>query len=120
MLFIERAKEPAKGKLAVVGGFIDADEVAEEALQREIQEEVGLKVKNIQYLACFPNQYTYKKITYPVLDLFFTASCSESQTNLDQSEVAECHWLNPWEVAESDLAFPSMQKALTRWKSIQR
>jgi len=120
MLFIERAKEPAKGKLAVVGGFIDAGEIAEEALEREIKEEVGLVVSDIQYLACYPNQYTYKNITYPVLDFFFTARCNNTETQLDPTEVTGCHWLNPMEVSESDLAFPSMQKALTRWKTTNK
>lgn len=117
MLFIERAKEPAKGKLAVVGGFIDTDEIAEEALQREIREEVGLIVSNIQYLACYPNHYTYKNITYPVLDFFYTATCNKTRIKPDQAEVAACYWLNPWELSETDLAFPSMQKALFHWKS---
>ena len=119
MLFIERAKEPAKGKLAVVGGFIDAGETAEDALQREIKEEVGLVVTDIQYLACFPNQYTYKNITYPVLDFFYTATCHDTRISPDQAEVAGCHWLDPRKVTESDLAFPSMQNALAHWKTTQ-
>jgi NAD+ diphosphatase len=120
MLFIERAKEPAKGKLAVVGGFIDNGEIAEDALEREIREEVGLTVSNIQYLACFPNQYNYKNITYPVLDFFYTATCQDTRIKPDQTEVASCQWLNPWEVSESDLAFPSMQKALAYWKTTNK
>ncbi len=116
MLFIERAKDPAKGKLAFVGGFIDADEIAEIALEREVREEVGLQVKNIQYLCNYPNSYHYKTITYPVLDFFFTAECVNMESKLDRSEVAGLHWLDPQEIKESDLAFDSMQRAFRRWK----
>ena len=116
MLFIERAKEPAKGKLAFVGGFIDAGEIAEQALEREIQEEVGLQVQTIQYLGCFPNTYPYKNITYPVLDFFFTATCTDTQAQLDTSEVAHLSWLDPHQVSGEALAFDSMQQAFAQWK----
>jgi len=117
MLFIERAKEPGKGKLAFVGGFMDAGEIAEEALEREIHEEVGLKVQNIQYVGNFPNSYHYKNITYPVLDFFFTATCTHTQAQLDLSEVANLHWLNPNQISGKELAFESMRRAFDKWKS---
>lgn len=117
MLFIERAKEPAKGKLAFVGGFIDAGEIAEQALVREIREEVGLKVESIKYIGNFPNSYHYKNITYPVLDFFFSATSSSTETKLDQTEVAKLHWLNPRDANADDLAFDSMKKAFAYWKS---
>ncbi len=115
MLFIERAKEPAKGKLAFVGGFIDAGEIAEQALEREIEEEVGLKVGNIKYVASFPNSYSYKNITYPVLDFFFSATCLQTNTEIDQTEVADLHWLNPGDVDADKLAFDSMKMAFKHW-----
>ena len=73
MLFIVRGKSPAKGRWALVGGFVDCGESPEKALKRECQEEVGITIDTPSYLACYPNTYTYKSIAYPVLDLFFTA-----------------------------------------------
>lgn len=68
-----RAKEPRKGFLAFPGGFVDPDESAENAAERECREEIGAEVKNLKFLCSFPNTYEYKNITYKTCDMFFTA-----------------------------------------------
>lgn len=72
-LFEKRAKEPKKGLWTQPGGFIDADESAEDAVERECMEELGARVTDIRYLGSYPNTYEYKKITYKTCDMFFTA-----------------------------------------------
>ncbi len=48
VLLIERGNEPFKNKWALPGGFVDMDERLETACIRELQEETGLKVNNMQ------------------------------------------------------------------------
>ena len=54
---MRRAKEPAKGTLDLPGGFVDMYETVEDGMRREIKEETGLDVTEIQYLFSSPNVY---------------------------------------------------------------
>lgn len=110
-LFIRRARDPGKDKLALPGGFIDRGETAEHAALREVREEAGVKLDGVQFLASFPNLYTYRGVEYPVVDLFFVARASSRQASpLD--DVTEIVWLPPTSLKEGDLAFPSHGRAL--------
>jgi len=116
VIFLRRAKEPARGKLAPPGGFVDIGERAEDALRREIREEVGLEVCTPEFLCSFPNSYPYLGVTYPVLDLFFTAEAVESAAALPLDEAESICWLDPVsEVPLDELAFPSVRAAWQVW-----
>lgn len=112
VLFIRRAKDPAQGKLAIPGGFIDANETAEEACRREVREEVGLDLMTLEFLCSQPNQYHYHGVTYPVLDVFFVARTKVAHEASALDEVESVSWLDPRGVDAAEIAFPSMREAL--------
>lgn len=93
VLLIERAHDPGKGMLGMPGGFVDAGETSEEALRREVQEEVGLEVQSFSFLTTLPNQYNYDGVTAPVLDIFFVCDVdSFDSVQIDPAEVSRC-WI---------------------------
>ncbi len=112
VLFITRAKEPAQGQLAFPGGFIDFDESAEDGLRREVREEVGLEITALDFLCSHTNEYSYKGVTYPVLDLIFTADVSGDVEARTLDGVARVDWLQPETVPPDRLAFPSLRAGL--------
>lgn len=71
MVVLVRGREPGKGQWDLPGGFVDPGETAEEALRREVREEVGLEVSAMRYLGSWPNTYEYGGVPYRTLDLGF-------------------------------------------------
>jgi mutator protein MutT len=112
ILLVKRARDPSAGKLGVPGGFIDIGESAEEGLRREVREEVGIELEQLQFLLSFPNTYFYREVEYPVVDLYFTAKAvkPESATALDA--VAGVEWRLPGDIRDDEYAFPSMRVAV--------
>ncbi len=119
-LFITRAKEPARGKLAFPGGFIDIGESAEDGLRREVREEVGIEIGELEFLCSHQNQYLYATVSYPVLDFLFAAPIADGQEARALDEVSRVQWLKPEEVAPELLAFDSLRAGLREFLKRRR
>ena len=115
MLWIRRAKEPGKGKLGLPGGFADVGETAEEALRREVREEVNLELDSLEFLCTCANRYVYGGVTYPVLDVFYTARPCAGESAAALEDVESFCWLKPQEVPLDEIAFLSVKTALGCW-----
>jgi len=116
VLFLRRARDPGKGKLGLPGGFVDAGEGTEDALTREVLEEVNLNVIRMEYLASFPNEYNYRGITLPVTDVFYV--CHVDSLNVlqaAQDEVEGLLFCHPTDTELNNMAFESNRLALQRF-----
>jgi ADP-ribose pyrophosphatase YjhB (NUDIX family) len=116
-LFIRRAKNPAMGKLALPGGFVDPGESAESALRREVREEVGLDLSGLTYLGSYPNEYQYADVTYVTLDLFFSGTARDPARASALDAVESFAWLDPRTISLDEIAFPSMRAALEEYRA---
>ena len=115
-LFIRRAHAPGLGRLAFVGGFVDAGETPESALRREVGEEVGVALDSIHYLGSQPNTYPYRGVTYHVVDLIFVATVAPGAEPRQLDGVAAIEWHDPLVLDPGQLAFASMTWALATYQ----
>ena len=122
VLLVKRSKAPAAGEWDLPGGFVNPDESAEQALRRECREETGIDPgESLQYLGAWPNQYAYKTLVYPTMDIFFAAELhNKPACEVDNSEVSGFRWLPLSDCAELKLAFSSAQQALSRYLSLSQ
>lgn len=78
-----------KGFYSVVAGFVEPGETFEECVAREVNEEIGIKVKNIKYFGSqpwpFPNS----------IMVGFTAEHAEGEINVDGIEIGHADWYKP-------------------------
>ena len=78
-----------RGKFfGLVAGFVETGETLEEAVVREVHEEVGIKIKNIRYFASQPWPYPCG------LMVGFTAVYVSGELHLQRSELDDAGWFD--------------------------
>lgn len=113
IMFTRRNQEPKKGKLDLAGGFTDPHESAETTCERELYEELNIRIdKNkLKIISTLPNVYHYKEIDYNTLDIFFEYEVENKfDVKLDESEVSEIVWIPKEQINLEDIAFDSQRK----------
>ncbi len=92
----------APGALAMPGGKVEnvrqLDDVLEETLRREVREEVGVEVTDIQYIE---SKAFVADDGDPVVDVVFLCRYESGTPAIsDPGEVAAMHWMTAGEIAE--------------------
>ena len=76
------------GRYSCLAGFVEVGESVEQTIMREVQEEVGLKVKNLQY-------YTSQNWPFPSqLMLGFWAEYAGGDICIDGEEIEDAAWFD--------------------------
>lgn len=110
MLFTRRAVDPDKGKLDLPGGFVDPMETAEDAIRREIYEELGAKIKSLKYHCSFPNEYLFSGLSVFTIDLAFFVELENYDRLNPMDDISGIEFYSPEEVdMENELPSVSMK-----------
>lgn len=112
LLITRRAFEPNKGMLDLPGGFVDPMETAEEAVLREIKEELNLVITDMHYLVSFPNLYPYSNIVVPTVDLAFVCTTEHFYDMKPGDDVASIEFIFPEKIDSNALSSNSMQQII--------
>lgn len=102
---LARKKEWITGRYGLVAGFLDMGESLEECAAREVLEETGIVVKNIQYVGSqcwpFPSQ----------LMAGFIADYDSGEVVVDESELEDARWFS---YNEPSIGLPP-HRSIARW-----
>lgn len=85
-ILMARGNHFAPGVYALIAGFIEVGENIEEAIHREVKEEVGIEINHLQYFGSqswpFPDS----------LMIAFTAEYAGGELIIDKTEIEEAGW----------------------------
>jgi ADP-ribose pyrophosphatase YjhB (NUDIX family) len=115
LLVARRGKEPAKGTLDLVGGFVDMYESSEDGMLREIAEETGLHLDKATYLFSLPNLYLYSGMTIHTLDMFYRCEVGADAMPKADDDAAELLWLPLDQVKPELFGLMSIRQAVSRY-----
>jgi len=121
VVMLRREQDPARGLLALPGGFVDPDERAEDAAVRECLEETGLAVTAAKFVGSWPNTYTYRDVRYKTCDLYFSVVLSGDLKafEAEEGEVSTLELVAPGSFETAPIAFESARQALIAWRDGQ-
>ena len=85
-LLLARSRHFMPEMYSVLAGFVEPGESLEEAVVREVEEEVGISVKNIKYFGNQPWPFPHS------LMIGFTATYAGGKISLDDSEIEDAGW----------------------------
>lgn len=104
-VLLARSPHFKPGLYSAIAGFIDLGETAEAAVHREVQEEVGLKISNLEYMGSqswpFPSSFM----------IAFMAQYAGGELRLDPAEIEDAQWFNLNHLPEIPAA-PSISRHL--------
>jgi NAD+ diphosphatase len=76
-------------RYTALAGFLEAGESIEEAIHREVYEEVGLRVHNLRYFDSQSWPFPHS------LMIAYTADYLDGEIRIDESEIADARWFGP-------------------------
>ena len=115
ILFSLRAKDPMRGKLDLPGGFVDIMETAQDALRRELSEELNLEIFEMSFFTSMPNTYVYGGITYFTLDLAFVCRVEDFSVIAANDDVDGYKFLARDEIDLDEIGLTSIREIVSAY-----
>lgn len=112
LLLTRRAIDPKKGMLDLPGGFVDPGERAEDALVREIREELNLEVAHYQFLISFPNEYVFSGFTVYTVDLAFVCHVNDFSEITWEDDISGYVFIKPEALDYREICSDSIRRII--------
>ncbi len=87
-LLMARSRHFAPGVYSVLAGFVEPGETLEEAVKREVLEEVGIQIKDVRYFGSQPWPFPHS------LMIGFTAQYAGGEIRVNDRELEDAGWFS--------------------------
>lgn len=114
LLLTRYRDRPYRGD-ALVAGFVEIGETLEDTVRREVQEEVGLRVKNVRYYKSQPWAFTDT-----LLAGFFCELDGSDAITLEEAELKEGFWVHRRDLAPHNDGVSLTSEMIERFRLGQR
>lgn len=118
IILTTRAIEPQKGWLALPGGFVDYEESLEDALIRELEEELNLSVKSPVYLCSEGERYLSRDVLYFCTIAFFVVRVNDISQVSARDDIDAFQLFRPGDIENDKLAFKTDRLALDGYRKL--
>lgn len=98
ILLVKPSRGVARGHWTLPGGFVNFFEDPSEAAYREVREETGLTIEDLELVGTVT--YRHPATPYPILGLGYTANAASRQVTPRQGEIADTRWTRPREALD--------------------
>ncbi len=115
ILLTVRGEEPQIGMLDLPGGFVDPMEGAEEALRREVKEELNLEITESTYLISFPNEYVFSGYSVFTTDFGYSCKVKTLDTIRINDDIAGYQFFDPAEIDFNKVGAGSIKKIIKHY-----
>jgi len=115
LLAVRRAKEPARGTLDLPGGFSDLYETSEEGVRREVREETGLEVCEVEFLFSLPNQYLYSGFLVHTMDMFYLCRIGNTSRLCAMDDADDARWVPLQDLRPDDFGLTSIRLGVEKF-----
>ncbi|WP_372754921.1 NUDIX domain-containing protein [Labilibaculum sp.] len=109
IMLTRRAVNPDKGRLDLPGGFVDVLETAEQALCREIKEELDVEITEFSYFMSCPNEYVYGGLTVFTLDLAYICKIKSFSNLRAKDDISGFEFYPPEKIPYEEIGSQSMK-----------
>lgn len=97
-------------KYALIAGFTEIGETAEQTVEREVMEEVGIKVKNIRYYKSQPWGFDSN-----LLLGYFAELDGDAAVSMDEDELAVAEWVDWRDIPEDPEGLSLTREMMTKF-----
>lgn len=111
VLLVLRKYPPCPNTWDVPGGFFDIDETAEEALLRELNEELSITPERLLYLGSAHDRYEFGKRNYHTISFLF-AGILDTYAPSVSDDITGVSWFEPDTIPYEKISFPKLAQLI--------